>query len=143
MAAATLAVAGGCICAGTAIADPPAPPPPTPAPLAPPATAMDHDGTYTVGTDIVPGDYSSPGPVGNGTCYWKRVSHAGDVIDNALTKKAQVVQIDAGDASFKTSGCQPWQLTDAQPPAPLPPLAALGQLGGLLNTINTAPQPHA
>ena len=133
-------VAVGCyLSAGTATADPPAPPPPPPAA---PATTMDHDGTYTVGADIVPGNYSTPGPVGNGTCYWKRVSHTGDVIDNALTKKAQVVQIDPNDASFKTSGCQSWQMTDAQPPAPLPPLAVLGQLGGFLNTINSAPQPH-
>jgi hypothetical protein len=34
-----------------------------------------------------------------------------------LTKKAQTVQIDPTDASFKTNGCQPWQLTDAPAPA--------------------------
>lgn len=142
MVAATLAVAGCCVSTGTAIADPPAPPPPAPPAPPAPATTMDHDGTYTVGSDIVPGAYGSAGPVGNGTCYWKRVSRTGDIIDNALTKKAQVVQIDANDASFKTSGCQPWQITDAPPPAPLSPLAALGQLGGFLSTINSAPQPH-
>jgi hypothetical protein len=97
---------------------------------------MDHDGIYTVGTDIVPGAYSSAGPVGSGTCYWKRVSSSGAIIDNALTKKAQVVQIDPGDASFKTSGCQTWQITDAQPPAPVPPLVAGAQLGGLIGIIN-------
>jgi hypothetical protein len=110
---------------------------------------MDHDGTYKVGTDIAPGAYGSAGPVGNGTCYWKRVSSSGDIIDNALSKKAQIVQIDPTDASFKTNGCQPWQVTDASPPAPVPPLVAAGQLGGLLNMINNgarqggdAPPPH-
>jgi hypothetical protein len=155
MVAATLALAGCCVSAGTAIADPPAPPPPgppgPPAPAAPaaPAATMDNDGTYKVGTDIAPGAYGSAGPVGNGTCYWKRVSSSGDVIDNALSKKAQIVQIDPTDASFKTNGCQPWQVTDASPPAPVPPLVAAGQLGGLLNMINNgarqggdAPPPH-
>jgi hypothetical protein len=98
---------------------------------------MDHDGTYAVGTDIMPGTYSSAGPVADGTCYWKRTSNAGDVIDNALSKKAQVVQIDAGDKSFKTNGCQAWQLTpDAVAPGAAPPLVAGAQLGGLLNMIN-------
>jgi hypothetical protein len=155
MVAATLAVAGCCVSAGTAIADPPAPPapaPPGPAPgpaPAAPATTMNHDGTYSVGTDIVPGAYSSAGPVGSGTCYWKRVSSSGAIIDNALTKEAQVVQIDPGDASFKTNGCQPWQITDAPPPAPVSPQAAGAQLGSLLNIINNgarqvgdAPLPH-
>jgi hypothetical protein len=148
MVAATLALAGCCVSAGTAMADPPAPPPPAPAPPAP-TTTMDHDGTYKVGTDIVPGAYSSAGPVGSGTCYWKRVSSSGDIIDNALSKKAQVVQIDPSDASFKTNGCQPWQMTDAPPPAAVPPLIAGAQLGGYLNTINNgarqvgdAPLPH-
>ncbi len=110
---------------------------------------MDHDGIYTVGTDIVPGTYSSPGPVGSGTCYWKRVSSSGEIIDNALTKKAQTVQIDSSDASFKTSGCQPWQITDAPPPAAASPQNAGAQLGDYINTINNgarqvgdAPLPH-
>ena len=102
---------------------------------------MDHDGTYAVGTDIVPGTYSSAGPVGNGTCYWKRVT-GNDVADNALSKKSQVVQIQPADTAFKTDGCQPWQLTpDAVVPQDAPPLA---QLGGLLKIFtNGAPQPGA
>ena len=110
---------------------------------------MDHDGTYAVGTDIPPGIYSSAGPVGNGTCYWKRVNGS-DTVDNAISRKPQVVRIDAGDTAFKTDGCQPWQLTpDAAPPGPLSPLAAGAQLGGLINIINNgagqpgaAPPPH-
>ena len=84
-----------------------------------PKTTIDNDGTYAVGTDIAPGIYSSAGPVGNGTCYWKRTGNPdGNLIDNALSKKPQVVQIDPTDKSFKTIGCQPWQLTpDATPPA--------------------------
>lgn len=145
MAAATLAFAGCCLSAGTAIADPTAPlPGPPPGPTAPaaaaapaaPATTMDHDGVYAVGTDIVPGTYSSPGPVGSAACYWKRVSSSGEIIDNALSLKAQTVQIDPGDASFKTSGCQPWQITDAPAPAAVSPQNARAQLGGYLDALN-------
>ncbi|OBJ72748.1 hypothetical protein A5626_23310 [Mycobacterium marseillense] len=89
-----------------------------------------------MGTDIAPGIYSSGGPVDNGTCYWKRTSNPdGALIDNAMTKKAQVVQIDPGDKSFKTSGCQPWQLTpDAVPPSQTPPAGVQGTLG-ILNGL--------
>src|ERR1700734_1066166 len=82
----------------------PAPPPAPPSapaaaaaspPAGPPKTTIDKDGLYAVGTDIVPGIYSSGGPVGNGTCYWKRTSNPdGALIDNSLTKKPQVVRID-------------------------------------------------
>ena len=40
----------------------------------------------------------------------------GATLDNALTKKPQTVVIDPTDQSFKTNGCQPWQLSDAPPP---------------------------
>jgi hypothetical protein len=92
---------------GTASADPPAPPAPK--------KTMDHDGTYSVGTDIVAGTYSSAGPVGSGTCYWKRMDgpNGSDIIDNAMSKKPQVVRIEPSDKAFKTSGCQPWQSTDS------------------------------
>jgi hypothetical protein len=139
--AATLVVGcAGPLC-GIAGADPPPPPPPQPDTTPQANTAMDHDGTYAVGTDIVPGTYSSAGPVGNGTCYWKRVT-GNDVTDNALSKKPQVVQIQPADTAFKTDGCQPWQLTpDAVVPQGGPPLA---QLGGLLNIFtHGAPPPGA
>ena len=118
--------------AAIAHADPPAPSPA-------PKTTIDHDGTYAVGTEIVPGTYVSAGPVGDGACYWKRVGGpgGGDVVDNAMSKKAQVVQIDAGDKAFKTDGCQPWQVTDAPPPAGLPPLLAQAQLNAYMDTINS------
>ncbi|AFC53996.1 hypothetical protein OCQ_24840 [Mycobacterium paraintracellulare] len=120
----------------------------SPAPAPPgPKTSIDKDGIYAVGTDIVPGIYSSGGPVGNGTCYWKRTGNPdGALIDNAMTKKAQVVQIDPGDKAFKTSGCQPWQLTpDAVPPSQTPPAGVQGTLGilnGLLGgNAQRPPQP--
>jgi hypothetical protein len=129
---------------GLASADPPAPPPaPAPAPPPGPApdgpkTTIDHDGTFAVGTDIVPGTYTSAGPQGNGVCYWKRV--AGDdgkqMVDNAMSKKPQVVRIDPTDKAFKTDGCQPWQKNDAAVPDPgkTPEQAGipLGILGSLL-----------
>jgi len=100
---------------------------------------MDHDGTYAVGTDIAPGIYSSGGPAGDGgTCYWKRMGNPdGALVDNALSKKPQVVEIDATDKAFKTSGCQPWQLTpDATPPATTPGPLAGAQLQNGLNILN-------
>ncbi|MGH3642397.1 MAG: hypothetical protein ACRDUX_25605 [Mycobacterium sp.] len=84
-----------------------------------PKTSIDADGTYAVGTDIVPGVYSTAGPADadKGTCFWKRASNPdGATIDNALTKKPQTVEIAPTDKSFKTNGCQPWQLTDGAVP---------------------------
>lgn len=80
-----------------------------------PQTTMDHAGTYAVGTDIVAGTYASAGPVEGDKCYWKRVGgdDGNTTLDNALTGKAQVVEIQPTDKAFKTNGCQPWQLTDA------------------------------
>ena len=117
-----------------------------PAPVPPPAprTTIDKDGTYAVGSDIAPGIYSSGGPVGDGTCYWKRLGNPdGNLLDNALTKMPQVVRIDATDKSFKTSGCQPWQLTpDANPPGEVPPQIAGAQLG-ILNGLLGTNRPHS
>ncbi|WAC93971.1 hypothetical protein [Mycobacterium sp. Aquia_213] len=118
---------------------PAASPSASPAPPAgAPKTVMDKDGLYAVGTDIVPGIYSSGGPIGNGTCYWKRTSNPdGALIDNSLTKKPQVVKIEPTDKAFKTDGCQPWQLTpDAAAPADVPGPVAGAQLQGTLGTLN-------
>ncbi|HYB36258.1 MAG TPA: hypothetical protein VEF72_11095 [Mycobacterium sp.] len=134
--AATLVLATCGISAGIANADPPAPPPQ-------PKTTIDHDGTYTVGTDIAPGTYSSAGPVGKGACYWKRLSgpNGSDIVDNAMTKKPQVVQIEPSDKAFKTDGCQPWQNTDSadgKPPGEVPPQNAQGLLQTILGGLNGA-----
>ncbi|WP_199203454.1 hypothetical protein, partial [Mycobacterium sp. shizuoka-1] len=118
---------------------PTSPATPTPAPAGgPPKTSMDTDGTYKVGVDIVPGTYATAGPVEGGVCYWKRVGGPDGQtnLDNGLTKKPQVQQIDPGDATFKTDGCQPWTLTDAQPPATPGPLMSQLQLRHYLDQLN-------
>jgi hypothetical protein len=120
--AAALIAAGWSVSAGAAWADPP--PPPAPAPK----TTIDADGTYAVGTDITPGVYQSAGPIEGGACYWKR-SNGDGIVDNAMTKKPQIVAIDPTDTSFTTNGCQQWQKTDAPPPPAGNPADVLGQLG--------------
>lgn len=129
-------VAGWCASAGVAHAEPePAPPPPAP------KTTIDTDGTYAVGTDIVPGTYASAGPINDGACYWKR-SNGADLLDNALTKKPQVVVIQPTDTSFTTNDCQPWQKTDVPPPAQPGPGDLLGQLGAFVGSgILSPPAP--
>jgi hypothetical protein len=73
----------------------------------------------------------------------------GALIDNALSKKPQVVQIDPTDKAFKTDGCQPWQQTpDATPPPGAPGPVAGAQLQGTLGILNgllapnSQPPPH-
>lgn len=139
VAAATLAAAFASAVPVVAGADPtsPAPTSPAPPPASGPKTTIDADGTYNVGTDIAPGVYSSAGPVGDGTCFWKRAAADGTTIDNALTKKPQTVEIDATDKTFKTNGCQAWSLTDGAAPTPgvAPALAGL-QLGAMMAQLN-------
>lgn len=109
-------------------------------------TTMDHDGTFVVGADIVPGTYSSAGPVGSGTCYWKRMSSptGGEILDNAISKQPQVVEILPTDAAFKTRGCQTWQVSDAAVPGGVPPLLAGIQLRQYMDYLNSrAPQAGA
>ncbi|MGB7161606.1 MAG: hypothetical protein WBD70_00240, partial [Mycobacterium sp.] len=119
-------------------ADPPAPAP-TPKPGSAPAgpkTTIDHDGVFAVGTDIVPGTYTSAGPVGNGVCYWKRLGDdAKQPIDNAMSKKPQVVRIDPTDKTFKTDGCQSWQKDDAAVPDPGKSPADAGLPLSILNSL--------
>jgi hypothetical protein len=107
-----------------------------------PAVAIDHDGTYAIGTQLAPGVYATAGPTEGGTCSWRRI---GDdpadptrtaTLDNAISKKPQVVQIEPTDKAFKTSGCQPWQQTDSPPPAQTPPWLAQLQLRQYLDTLN-------
>ena len=91
----------------------------------------------------MPGTYSSAGPVGSGRCYWKRLSSlsGSDIIDNSMSSKPQVVQIDPSDKAFKTDGCQPWQMTDpasadGKIPADIPALTAQAQLRAYIDTLN-------
>jgi hypothetical protein len=135
LAAAALAASALLPVTGVATADPTTP---APAPSPTPQTVMDQAGTYAVGTDIVAGTYASAGPVDGDKCYWRRVG-GGDgntTLDNALTGKAQVVQIEPTDTAFKTNGCQPWQLTDAPPPGQNPPWLSQLQLRHYLDVLN-------
>jgi hypothetical protein len=136
LAAATLVLAGCGAASGIASADPPPPPSEL-------KTTIDSDGTFLVGADIVPGTYRSAGPVGSGTCYWKRLSslNGSDIIDSAMSSKPQLVQIDPSDKAFKTDGCQPWQKTDSasadsKTPANIPALTAQAQLRTYIDTVN-------
>jgi hypothetical protein len=125
--AALFVLVGAAVSTAAAQADPTPAPPPGPPPGPGPKTTIDADGTYAVGKDIPPGVYSSAGPVGDGACYWKRVNGS-DIVDNAMSKKAQIIQIDPTDTAFTTNQCQPWQLTDE----PLPPQPGPGDLLGQL-----------
>ena len=127
--------------AGLAGAEPaPTPPAPTepaaPGPILPGPPAVDADGTYTVGTDIIAGVYASGGPVDGGTCYWRRIGADDATLGNALTKQPQLVVIEATDVAFKTSGCQPWEPTDAAPPGQTPPWLSQLQLRHDLSILN-------
>jgi hypothetical protein len=137
--AAALILAGCAVSPAVASADPtPAPPPPGP------KTTIDADGTYAVGKDIQPGTYSSAGPVGDGACYWKRTNGT-DIVDNALSKKAQIVQIEPTDTSFTTNECQICQLTDQPVPQICPGdlIGALGLLGQIIaRNPGTPPPPN-
>jgi hypothetical protein len=133
----TAAVAVAIVLVGAAASTATAHADPAPAPPPAPKTTIDGDGTYAVGKDIQPGTYSSAGPVGDGACYWKRVNGT-NIVDNALTKKAQIVQIEPTDTSFTTNECQAWQLTDAPVPVTSPG-DLLGQLGQLAPIIARGP----
>jgi hypothetical protein len=88
-----------------------APPPPSV-----PKTTMETDGTYRVGTDIVPGTYRSGGPSPEGTsdCYWARLNSLNEthIIDSNISTGPQVVMIQPSDRAFLTHNCQPWQKAD-------------------------------
>lgn len=64
-----------------------------------------------------------------------------DIVDSAMSSKPQVVQINASDTTFKTDGCQAWQLTDSASandaaPADIPPWIAQAQLRAYLDALN-------
>ena len=88
-----------------------APPPPFA-----PKTTMETDGTYRVGTDIVPGTYRSAGPrpQGESDCYWARLDRLDPdhIINNEISTDPQVVTIQPSDTAFVTHSCQPWQKAD-------------------------------
>lgn len=140
LAAAVVLALAGFVAAGPAGAEPSDPVPPAPpAPL----NVIDKDGTYKVGADIAPGVYASAGPFPDGTCSWRRMApvviegEPGETLDRAFTKQPQIVEIKADDGSFKTTGCQAWQLTDQPPPSPgMSPVLAALQWKLYMDTLN-------
>ena len=75
-----------------------------------PKSTVSGDGMYKVGTDIVPGTYSS---AGGDTCYWERTKDALHGLESIKandnpTGKA-VVTIAGTDAYFKSQGCDTWK----------------------------------
>jgi hypothetical protein len=88
-----------------------APPPPFA-----PKTIMETDGTYRVGTDIVPGTYRSAGPSTEGAsdCYWARLNSLNEthIIDSNISTGPQVVMIQPSDTAFLTHSCQSWKKAD-------------------------------
>jgi hypothetical protein len=88
-----------------------APPPPSV-----PKMIMETDGTYRVGTDIVPGTYRSAGPSAEGAsdCYWARLRSLNEtnIIESNISTNYQEVIIKPSDRAFLTHSCQPWQKAD-------------------------------
>jgi len=72
------------------------------------------DGTYRVGREIQPGSYRTLGPADSASpnCYWSRNRDASGevraIIANSKAPIPTTVTVKPGDATFHTSGCQPW-----------------------------------
>lgn len=68
------------------------------------------DGTYLVGTDILPGLYQAPG---GERCYWLRLSGLGgeisDIIASEYKDTRPIVEIKESDRAFKTTRCGTWE----------------------------------
>lgn len=84
-----------------------------PAPPFAPKVLLETDGTYRVGTDMLPGTYHSGGrnPGGDTDCYWARLSSLNPthIIDNGMSASGpQVVTVQSSDAAFLTRSCLPW-----------------------------------
>ena len=91
--------------------------PRTPAKTVPPAPAkttakpvtLDGDGTYLVGTDILPGRWKT---AGTDFCYWARLKNdtgdLGSIIANHAGVGPSTVTVKATDGAFSTTGCGTW-----------------------------------
>lgn len=92
---------------------------PTPPPTTAPKTvvdsrggfepAIDNDGTYLVGADIIPGKYRNTG----GTmCSWARLRDLdpSDIIASDKTAAQEVIEIQVSDIAFLTHNCGVWQM---------------------------------
>jgi hypothetical protein len=66
------------------------------------------DGTYIVGTDILPGTYRSSG---DNDCYWERLSgFSGSESDIIANGSNSIITIKNTDKGFDTSGCGTWTI---------------------------------
>jgi hypothetical protein len=74
-----------------------------------PATAL-LVGIHTVGVEVQPGVYQTPGPSGTnaGGCYWTRSDGTGGVIENGVITGPGTLTIRLNEL-VETAGCQPWQ----------------------------------
>lgn len=91
-----------------------------------PVPFMDHDGTYRVGKDILPGLYLTRGANDGQVCVWSRLSSVGggdatNVIDHGQTFGAQYALIAPTDAVFESRGCQAWSI-GSRPATPIDPI---------------------
>ncbi|MEV0221222.1 hypothetical protein [Streptomyces sp. NPDC050704] len=80
-----------------------------------PATRIKgNGGMHRVGSDLAPGTYRSTGNTDD-LCYWERTKDASHSLDSVIANHnvsgTAVVTVAAGDAYFKTSGCQDWKRT--------------------------------
>jgi len=97
-----------------------------PAPPAVPAelTPDFGDGTYVVGTNIVPGTYETTGPAagGIGTCSWSRLKDTsgdfGSIIATDVRQGPTAVTISKTDGAFVTAGCNNWHKVVSLDPRP-------------------------
>jgi hypothetical protein len=96
-----------------------------------PKSVIETDGTYLVGTDILPGTYRTPG---GSQCYWARLRSldTSDIINNNNSSGPQVVEILATDRAFLTQNCQTWSLAATAPvAAAAPPVNQEGAISTL------------
>lgn len=70
------------------------------------------NGTFRVGTDVVPGTYVFEGEVTN--CYWETLDAAGNIIANNFVTSGLRVEayVNASDFSFSSQGCGIWTLQE-------------------------------
>ncbi|MFF1481760.1 hypothetical protein ACFVYD_30130 [Streptomyces sp. NPDC058301] len=79
-----------------------------------PATTVNGDGQYRIGTDIQAGTYRTDGPSDSSlpNCYWERDRDAkgelNSIIANGNPTGSAVVTILPADKLFKTQGCKEW-----------------------------------
>lgn len=78
-------------------------------PAAAAPSIMDHDGPYTVNTDISAGYYTTHDAAGD--CEWVRLDTDGAIIERGNGGNGTVtVRIPATDTTFATSHCGTWQI---------------------------------